>query len=93
MARLLGCRYGQTVVRYEKFRRTPSLKTAIAYEVVFNAHLQKLFGDLYAQVQESVRARAGVLLSEIERRRLPRNGTVDFLRDLAAVPTVKRPTR
>jgi len=83
LARLLGCQYGTMISRYEQFRRSPTLVTAIAYEVIFQAPLKSMFAGLYAQVEDRVRKQAHALLVQIERRPAPRQGTLRLLRALA----------
>jgi transcriptional regulator with XRE-family HTH domain len=46
LARLLGCRTGTKVSRYEHFKREPTLRTALAYEAVFRIPVRELFAGL-----------------------------------------------
>jgi transcriptional regulator with XRE-family HTH domain len=62
---LLGRKSGSHVSRYERGRREPSLETLLAFEVVFQAHLRDLYPGRAQQVEETVRARAGLLLEQL----------------------------
>jgi hypothetical protein len=46
------------VCRYERFTREPGLKTALAYEAIFQKPISKLFPGLYEKIQSQVKARA-----------------------------------
>lgn len=65
VAFLLGCRFGAKVSRYERFVREPSLRTALAYEVIFNAKLKELFAGIYEQVERNVAKRARMLVRRL----------------------------
>ncbi len=49
------------VCRYERFTREPGLKTALAYEAIFQTPISKLFPGLYEKIQSQVKARAKML--------------------------------
>lgn len=65
-ARLVGMETGQIVSRHESKVRTPSIKTAIAYSVVFDVPLRALFPEIYHDVEYQVLKRARALLSELQ---------------------------
>ena len=65
LAHLLGCSSGAKVSRYEHFQRVPSLKTAIAYEIVFRAPLESLLPGLYAQVRARIAGHAQTLVAKV----------------------------
>ncbi len=64
VAFLLGTRSGTKVSRHERFTREPSLKTALAYEAIFQRSASELFGGLYQIVEKEVAARARTLISK-----------------------------
>ena len=49
------------VWRYERFTREPGLKSALAYEAIFQTPISKLFPGLYEKIQSQVKARAKML--------------------------------
>ncbi len=61
VAFLLGVQSGAKVCRYERFSRTPSLETALAFQVVFCASTRNLFGGLYQKIERDVGKRAAML--------------------------------
>ena len=58
VAYLLGAQSGAKVCRYERFTREPGLKTALAYEAIFQKPISKPFPALYEKIQSQVKARA-----------------------------------
>ena len=58
VAHLLGCHTAGQVSRYEHFRREPSLRVALAFEVIFNASARLIFRGDFKQVEQSVTLRA-----------------------------------
>jgi hypothetical protein len=66
MAFLLGCQSGTKISRFERLARRPNLKTALACQVVFGVPAHKLFPGLFAEVEESVIARARLLSDQLE---------------------------
>jgi transcriptional regulator with XRE-family HTH domain len=65
VAYLLGVESGAEVSRHETFRRMPTLKTALSYEVIFGVSVRELFAGEYEKVEEEIRARATELASRI----------------------------
>jgi transcriptional regulator with XRE-family HTH domain len=61
MAFLLGGRRGTSVSRYERFRRSPELPAAFAYEVIFRVPSSKLFAGIFDQVQRAAIRRVRAL--------------------------------
>jgi transcriptional regulator with XRE-family HTH domain len=61
IAFLLGAQNGSKVCRYEQMLREPKLKTALAYEAIFNCAVTELFPELYAKVKAAVQERAKTL--------------------------------
>lgn len=62
LAFLLGVLSGAKVCRHERRLREPTLRAALAYEAAFNQPVSRLFPALFKQVEDSVLARAAVLL-------------------------------
>lgn len=52
IAFLLDCKSGAKVSRYEHFRREPSLRTALAYEVIFQVPVSTLFAGIFQTVEQ-----------------------------------------
>jgi DNA-binding XRE family transcriptional regulator len=64
MAFLLGFRgegKGAKVCRDEKFAREPRLRTALAYEAIYQKPVRDLFAGLYRQIEQEVAERAKIL--------------------------------
>jgi len=55
------------VCRYERFAREPSLRTALAYEVIFQRPARELFGGLHKALEKQVAARARSLGKRVNR--------------------------
>jgi len=52
LADLLGLKSGQTVSRYECLKRSPSLETAFACQILFGAKAHEIYPGLYAKVEK-----------------------------------------
>jgi transcriptional regulator with XRE-family HTH domain len=81
---LLGSKVGTKVCRYERFTRTPSLETALAYEVIYRRPVSELFGGLYQTIEQEVTTRAKTLaerndLGQTERQHIHRRETLTKL--------------
>jgi len=63
VAFLLGTQSGAKVSRHERFAREPSLKTALAYEAIYQRSASELFSGLYGKVEQEVAKRAKALVS------------------------------
>lgn len=68
VAFLLGCDSGAKVCRYEQMNREPNLKTALAFEVVFQRQPSELLPGAYQKIAKDVVKRAKALLRRIERQ-------------------------
>ena len=66
LTHLLGAESGAKVCRYERFIREPSLKTALACQVVFKKPVSELFAGIYHKIQGEVAARAKTLVARSE---------------------------
>jgi transcriptional regulator with XRE-family HTH domain len=58
IAFLLGGQSGAHVCHYERFRRTPSLKTALAFAAIFQTPIQLLCAGEHQKAEKAVRRRA-----------------------------------
>ena len=65
VAFLLNLKSGQMISRHERFLRTPSLRSALSYQVIFGSELPELFAGLYLEVEEQTIARIRRLKDEI----------------------------
>jgi len=65
VAFLLGLRSGQIVSRYERLDRTPSLETALACQVLFEALPHEIYPGLYTKVERITRRRVRALMTQI----------------------------
>jgi len=65
VAYLLGNESGTQVSRYERFARQPSLRTVVAYEVIFRAPALELFAGLAQRVAEVTLRRAHSLADRL----------------------------
>jgi transcriptional regulator with XRE-family HTH domain len=69
VASLVGTQTGASISRHERFRRQPTLPTALAYELVFGIPAQELFPGVFEGVKKATLARANALAGEL--RALP----------------------
>lgn len=68
LAGLLGFRFPTPLGKYERDQRLPSLRVAIACEVVFGIPVSVLFEGIRAEVEEDVMRRANMLFESVEHR-------------------------
>jgi len=61
IAFLLLCQSGTKLSRYECFKQTPSLETALACEVIFQVPIRELFAGLFDEVEEQTLERIELL--------------------------------
>src|SRR2546425_12606538 len=66
VAFLLGCQNGAQVSRYEKRRRVPPLRMALACETVFWVPAAELFGGMKDQVNKVIEKRLAELQSKLQ---------------------------
>lgn len=66
MAGLLGCESGSKISRYENSTRLPSLKTLMAYSVIFKASLSELFAGMYQTIKNQIEERILTLIEELK---------------------------
>lgn len=90
VAFLLGNASGALVSRYERDKRMPNLRAALACEVIFGVPLSTVFRGTYKVVEEQVMARAYQLYQELEHRTDPDSlKTRQLLKDMLARATKK----
>lgn len=58
---MLGCANGSKVSRYERYRRMPTLETALTYEAIFRKPVRELFAGLFTEVERKMLKRTGHL--------------------------------
>lgn len=66
VAFLLGTQNAAHACRYERFTRSPSLETALAFEAIFQRSASELFDGLYKKVERQVAARAKALINKMD---------------------------
>ena len=88
VAFLLGCQSSAHVSRYEHFKRVPSLRTVLAYKVIFKTPTNELFAGAYQRVEQAVRRRARRLAARLSTARAtPRTARkLVFLKTIMAAP-------
>ena len=83
VARLLGGGNGSKVSGYERFRRTPTLQTALKLQVIFDRPVAELFEGMYKKSELEVAAGAKQLAERPTRIELhqdsPRRRKLDAL--------------
>lgn len=72
VAYLLGAHSGSKVSRYERRGRRPSLETAIALEVIFDAPVSDLFDGVREEVEHDIKKRARRLLRRLAKQQAHR---------------------
>jgi transcriptional regulator with XRE-family HTH domain len=94
VAYLLGCESADQakVARYERLATLPSLKTALAYEVLFDVPVAKLFAGLYKQVERETSKRARILQRRLLKARPNRISTrkANLLRAVEISPDIDK---
>ena len=68
VAFLLGVKTGTRVTRHEGANRTPTMETALGYEVLFGVPLRELFASEALKVETIIRERLPELIREVEER-------------------------
>ncbi len=62
---LLGCKSGAKVSHYEHFGREPSLKTALACEIIFQKPIREIFPGIYQEVEQKTFEQARLLVEKL----------------------------
>jgi len=68
VAFLLGVKTGTRVTRHEGANRTPTMETALGYEVLFDVPLRALFAGEARKVETIIRQRLPELIRRVEER-------------------------
>lgn len=68
VAFLLGVATGTRVTRHEGAQRTPTMETALGYEVLFGVPLHELFASDAQKVETIIRQRLPELIRQVEER-------------------------
>ena len=68
VAFLLGYRSGTRVSRYERFARLPTLRTALAYEVIFRTPIRELFAGFFHGVEKKTERRRKLLTARLDKQ-------------------------
>jgi len=71
-----GASKESTVSREERFIREPSLRAALAYELIYGKPIRELFAGLYEQVEQDVAERARVLCHRLSPKVKPKRQEV-----------------
>jgi transcriptional regulator with XRE-family HTH domain len=69
VALLVGSRTGASISRHERFRRQPTFRTGLAYEIIFGIPARELFPGVFENIQKATLARANTLAERM--RALP----------------------
>ena len=67
LAFLLGARSGTVASRYERFRRTPTLETALACAAIYGVPVKELFAGVSERAERIVAHRARILNHRLEK--------------------------
>lgn len=91
VAFLLGGQCGAHVSRYEHFRRMPSLRSAMAYEFIFNTQITELLAGEFEKVEKAVSIRAMLLTRRLLKKPADEETArkISFLRVLLPTPKSK----
>ena len=89
VAFLLGSQSGTPLSRYERFRRLPALRTALALEIVFGIPAGEIFAGVYDELQRAIVERATMLTKELKAGKKQSAATAR----LAALEAIKLPRR
>lgn len=71
IAFLLGF-HSSHICRYERFRRTPGFRIAVAFEVIFKAPIRTLFHGDYRAVEKFIRRRTKQLVFRLKKQKANR---------------------
>lgn len=76
---LLGVHSGSKTSRYEHFKRTPNLETALACEALFNTPVRDLFAGVYGRAEHRTVERARSLRKRLITKGTPPKATLILL--------------
>ena len=69
IAYLLGSYSGAKVSRYERFKRLPTLQTALAYQIIFDNPTEELFIGVFQKVERNTIKRIKSLTRKLEKEK------------------------
>jgi transcriptional regulator with XRE-family HTH domain len=67
VAFLLGSKSSANVSRHERFKQTPDLQTLLAYEMLFQTPVRKLFSSTHQEIEQKLRHRINLLIRKLMR--------------------------
>lgn len=67
IAFLLGVKTGTVASRYERFRRTPTLETALACAAMYGVPVREIFAGISDKAERGVVHRARILKNRLEK--------------------------
>lgn len=93
LAFLLGAERGSSISRYERFKRIPSLRTALRIQAALGVSAAELFAGLYAEAQTYVAERLSTLVVKAESNRAAaeRAKRLRLAHDKASLPNLPTP--
>ena len=68
IAHLLGVEGGAKICRHEKRTREPTLRSALAYEIIYRKPIRELFGTLYEEIEKAVVRRAKAIVGRNDQK-------------------------
>lgn len=69
VAFILGSKSSANISRHERFKQTPDLQTLLAYEMLFQTPVRKLFSNTHQEVEQKLRQRIRLLIRKLTRAR------------------------
>jgi transcriptional regulator with XRE-family HTH domain len=67
VAFILGSKSSARISRHERFKQTPDLQTLLAYEMLFQTPVSKLFSSTHQDVAQKLRRRIRLLIRKLTR--------------------------
>lgn len=80
VAWLMGSANGANVSKYEKFASEPTLRTVLAFEIIFQVPAREIFAGIFEAVEMVTYRRAHELIRELERHETRSPAKLDALR-------------
>lgn len=75
VAFVLGSQHGAQISRYERFASVPTLKNAIALELLYGVPVGALFAGTYDEVKAATMERVAMLTEELTQNETGRDAT------------------
>jgi hypothetical protein len=67
VAFILGSKSSANISRHESFKQTPDLQTLLAYEMLFQTPVRKLFSSTHQEVEQKLKHRIRLLIRKLAR--------------------------